>query len=110
MASESQAQKRKFPAVLNHYICSDKDKLPEEDIKVKCKYCSKEIVGNIKSTTNWWKHLVSVVHNYICACSRVLSTYYTIIIVFIFFHNRDVLIKPNWTKPGLHIVMITKGL
>ena len=83
MASESQELKRKFPAVLNHYICSDKDKLPEEDFKAKCKYCSKEIVGSVKSTTNWWKHLVSTVLIYYIHVYNIIL--YVIYIVH-FFH------------------------
>ena len=43
-------------AVLQHYCVSS---VPVGNVKVKCKYCVKEITGSVKTTTNWWKHLVS---------------------------------------------------
>ena len=46
-----------LPKVLIHYNVPST--LPDGDFKVKCKYCVKEISGSLKSTSNWWKHLVS---------------------------------------------------
>ena len=48
--------KKKVPAVLSHYIIP----LPAGNFKAKCKYCSKEITGSVKITTNWWKHTVRI--------------------------------------------------
>ena len=47
----------KVLAVLKHYnvLATIRD----EDFKTKCMYCKKEIIGSVKATTNWWKHLVS---------------------------------------------------
>ena len=50
--------------LLKHYDISEyKDTIPvpaEEDFKAKWKYCAKQIVGSVKVTTNWWRHLVSL--------------------------------------------------
>ncbi len=43
----------KLPAVLKHYNVPAA--VPNESFKAKC---PKEIVGSVKATTNWWKHLV----------------------------------------------------
>lgn len=39
--------------------------VPNGDFKVKCKYCVKEKTGSVKSTSNWWKHLVSYIYIYL---------------------------------------------
>ena len=51
------AEGRKLPAVFDHYIVPD---TTEGQFMAQCKYCKKELSGTTKSTTNWWKHLVSV--------------------------------------------------
>ena len=56
--AEPVAVKKKNPAVLKHYETPG-DLPTGEYVKLKCKYCSKEITGSTKATTNWWKHLVS---------------------------------------------------
>ena len=53
------AERPKIPAVLSsHYVVPSS--VPNGDFKAKCNYCAKEITGSVKSTTNWWKHLVSI--------------------------------------------------
>ncbi|XP_065907752.1 zinc finger BED domain-containing protein 4-like [Dysidea avara] len=47
--------KKKVPAVLKHYEVPKV--LPAENFKAKCKYCTKEITGSVRTTTNWWKHM-----------------------------------------------------
>ena len=57
MAAMAEKRQANLPAVFEHY------KLPEctEGLfKAHCKHCNKELSGTTKSTTNWWKHLVSV--------------------------------------------------
>ena len=57
--SYKMAEKQKpVSAVFKHF-----DLPPSTDghFKAKCKYCTKELSGTTKFTTNWWKHLVSVV-------------------------------------------------
>jgi hypothetical protein len=49
----------KVSGVLQHYDVPTS--IPDGDFKVKCKYCVKEISGSLKSTNNWWKHLVSFI-------------------------------------------------
>ena len=48
--------KKKVPAVLKHYEVPKV--LPAENFKAKCKYCTKEITGPVRTTTNCWKHMV----------------------------------------------------
>ena len=43
--------KKKVPAV---FKCYEVPKvLPAENFKAKCKYCTKEITGSIRTTKNW---------------------------------------------------------
>ncbi len=44
------------PAVFKHFTVPDI--IPDEYFKAKYNYCNKEIIGSVKVTTNWWKHLV----------------------------------------------------
>ena len=62
---------KKTPAVLKHYTIPSV--LPKTDFKAKCNYCSKEITGSTKSTTNWWKHLVSYMYMYIFYLNNISS-------------------------------------
>ncbi len=54
----------KNPTVLQHYDISEyKNIPPTEDLKPKCKYCGKRIIGSVRVITDWWKHLVCLVIN-----------------------------------------------
>lgn len=51
------AEGKKLPEVFKHYIVPDST---EGQFTAHCKYSKKELTGTKKSTTNWWKHLVSI--------------------------------------------------
>lgn len=55
--TSAEANAKTTPAVLKHFTTPSV--LPTTDFKARCNYCTKEITGSTKSTTNWWKHLVS---------------------------------------------------
>uniref|UniRef100_A0A1X7SFB8 Uncharacterized protein n=1 Tax=Amphimedon queenslandica TaxID=400682 RepID=A0A1X7SFB8_AMPQE len=50
-------KKKRNPAVLQHDEISQESLPDDENIKLKCKYCKKEITGSTNAKTNWWKHL-----------------------------------------------------
>ncbi len=53
-----QVKRKTNPVVLKYF--DTPEVLPANDFKAKCKYCSKEITGSTKTTSNWWKHMVII--------------------------------------------------
>ena len=65
MAECSVRPKKKLPAILSHYILPENT---EGTFKASCKHCYKFISGSTKVSTNWLKHMVSLlvyIHVYI---------------------------------------------